>query len=85
MKTFWDIAPSSLVGVDRRFRGVHCIHHQGSFITVVVEAAHTSETSVYSDETRRRYIPEGSHLHTPRRENLKSRRLLMVRMVRTNS
>jgi hypothetical protein len=28
--------------------------------------------SVYSNETTRRYIPEGCHLHTRRRENLKS-------------
>jgi hypothetical protein len=32
----------------------------------------TSETSVYSSETTRGYIPEVSHLHTQRRENLKS-------------
>jgi hypothetical protein len=25
---FWDVAPCSLVGVDRRFRGVYCLHHQ---------------------------------------------------------
>jgi hypothetical protein len=25
---FLDIAPCNL-GVDRRFRGVHCLHHQG--------------------------------------------------------
>jgi hypothetical protein len=35
-------------------------------------AVGTPETSVYSSETTRRYIPEDSHLHTPRRENLKS-------------
>jgi hypothetical protein len=28
----------------------------------LMEAAHTSETSVYFNETTRRYIPEGSHL-----------------------
>jgi hypothetical protein len=42
-----------------------------SIITVMMEAVRTSETSVYSKATRR-YIPEGSHLHTRRRENLKS-------------
>jgi hypothetical protein len=25
----WDIAPCSLVGVDRRFRGAYCLNHQG--------------------------------------------------------
>jgi hypothetical protein len=26
MRVFWDIAPYSLVGVDRRFRGAYCLH-----------------------------------------------------------
>jgi hypothetical protein len=38
----------------------------------MMEAERTSETSVYSDEAIERYIPEGSNLHTRRRENLKS-------------
>jgi hypothetical protein len=38
----------------------------------MIEAASTSETSVNFCQTTRRYIPEGSHLHTCRRENLKS-------------
>jgi hypothetical protein len=29
MTAFRDIAPCSLVGVHRRFRGVYCLHHQG--------------------------------------------------------
>jgi hypothetical protein len=33
---------------------------------------HISETSVYFHETARHYIPEGCHLHTRRRDNLKS-------------
>jgi hypothetical protein len=37
-----------------------------------MEAVRTPETSVYSNETTRRYIPEGSNLHTRRHENLKS-------------
>jgi len=40
----------------------------------MMEAVRTSETSVYYNETTRRYIPEGSNLHTRRRENLKSHR-----------
>jgi hypothetical protein len=39
-----------------------------------MEAVRTSETSVYSNETTRRCIPESCHLHTRRRENLKSRK-----------
>jgi hypothetical protein len=40
-----------------------------------LEAASTSETSVNSYQTTRRYIPEDSHLHTHRRENIKSHRI----------
>jgi hypothetical protein len=29
MIAFWDIAPCSLVGVDRCFGGAYCLHHQG--------------------------------------------------------
>jgi hypothetical protein len=29
MRIFWDVAPRSLVGVDRYFRGAFCLHHQG--------------------------------------------------------
>jgi hypothetical protein len=36
-----------------------------------MEAVRTSETSVYS-KTTRRYIPEGSQLHTRRCENLET-------------
>jgi hypothetical protein len=39
-------------------------------ITLMMEAVYTSETSVYSEATWR-YIPEGSILHTRRRENQK--------------
>jgi hypothetical protein len=41
------------------------------FIGLVMEAVHTSETSVYS-ETVSHYIPDGSNLHTHCHENLKS-------------
>jgi hypothetical protein len=38
----------------------------------MMEAVSTSETSVNFYETTRRSIPDGYHLHTRRRENLKS-------------
>jgi hypothetical protein len=38
----------------------------------MMEAARTSETLVNFYQTTRRYNPEDSHLHTNRRENLKS-------------
>jgi hypothetical protein len=28
MRAFWGIAPCSLLGVDRRFRGEYCLNHQ---------------------------------------------------------
>jgi hypothetical protein len=28
-RVFWDVAPYSHVELDRRFRGVYCLHHQG--------------------------------------------------------
>jgi hypothetical protein len=39
----------------------------------MMEAESTSETSVYSNESTQRYIPEGSNLQNRRPENLKSR------------
>jgi hypothetical protein len=27
MIVLWDVAPCSLVQIDRRFRGVYCLHH----------------------------------------------------------
>jgi hypothetical protein len=29
MTVFWDVAPCSLVEIDRRFTGAYCLHHQG--------------------------------------------------------
>jgi hypothetical protein len=29
IRALWNIAPCSLVGVDRRFRRACCLHHQG--------------------------------------------------------
>jgi hypothetical protein len=41
-------------------------------IALMTEAASTSETPVKYYQTTRRNKPEDSHLHTRRRENLKS-------------
>jgi hypothetical protein len=43
-----------------------------SIITLMMEAARTSETSVNFYQTTQRYNPEDSLLHTRFRENLKS-------------
>jgi hypothetical protein len=39
---------------------------------MMMEAVRTSETSVQSNVTTRRYNPEDSKFHTRRRENVKS-------------
>jgi hypothetical protein len=65
LRVYWDVAPCNHVEVDRRFRGEHCLRHQGDD-----EAVRTSEMSV--NVTTRRYIPEDSKFHTRRRENMKS-------------
>jgi hypothetical protein len=44
----------------------------------MVEAVRASETYVYSNETTRRFLPEGFHLHTRHSENLKSHELIFV-------
>jgi hypothetical protein len=68
MKAFWDIAPCTVVEIDRVSEV-----RTASTIAVMMEAVRTSETSVYFiNKTTRRYIPEGCHLHTRRRENQKS-------------
>jgi hypothetical protein len=59
---FWDIAPYSLVEADRRFRSTV---RTASVITLMMEAVCTS---VYFNETTRRYIPGDCHLHTRHRE-----------------
>jgi hypothetical protein len=59
IRAFWDIALSSLVLVDRCFRGAYCLIHRPE-----MEAVRTSETSMYYNENTRRNIPEGSNLQT---------------------
>jgi hypothetical protein len=53
MIVVWDIAQCSLE-VDRCFRGVYCLHHQG----LMMQAVHTSEMSDYFNKTTQRYIPD---------------------------
>jgi hypothetical protein len=57
MATLWVVAPYNLVVYQR--------------LALMMEAASTSETFV-NYQTTRRYNPEDSHLHSRRRENLKS-------------
>jgi hypothetical protein len=48
------------------------VHTASIIIARMMEAVRTSETSVNTNLTTRRYIPEDSKLHTRLRENLKS-------------
>jgi hypothetical protein len=58
---------------DRQQRGdVRVLHGSIKIIALMMEAVQTSETSVNFYRTARRYNPEDHHLHTHRRENLKS-------------
>jgi hypothetical protein len=70
---FWVVAPCSLVDVNRRFRDACYLHHYGDdlLITLMMEAASTSEMSVNIYQTAWLHNPEVSHLHTRRRDNLK--------------
>jgi hypothetical protein len=70
MTAFWDTALYNLVEVDRRFRDQYC--PITTVIALIMDAVLTSETSAYFYETTWYCIPEGCHLHSRRRENLKS-------------
>jgi hypothetical protein len=61
MTAFCDMVSCSLVEVDRHVRGAYRLHHQGD---EMMEAVRISESSVYFNETTRRYIPESCHLQT---------------------
>jgi hypothetical protein len=52
--------------------------HAASIIALMMEAARTSETSVDIQLRTRQYIPEDSELHTRRRENLKSHKIIKI-------
>jgi hypothetical protein len=60
MAVFWVVAPCSLVEV------------YSSVVTLMMEAAGTSEVSVNFHQTAWRNNPEDIHIHTHHCENLKS-------------
>jgi hypothetical protein len=71
----WDIAQRNLVEADGRFRSAYCTpsleRRISSAISLMMEAVCTYETSVYFNETKRRYTPEDYTIHTRRCENMK--------------
>jgi hypothetical protein len=59
MIVIWDVELYSLVDVDRRFREVYCLHHEGDECMVLMKAAvSSSETSVNIYQTSLPSIPE---------------------------
>jgi hypothetical protein len=50
----------------------------GSLITIMVDAVSTSETSFYFHQTTRSNTLEDSHVHPPRRENLRPYQLKIL-------
>jgi hypothetical protein len=65
---FWDVAPCSRVALT----DVSDIVLTAGIIVMIMVTVRNSETSVSFYQTARRNIPEGSHLYTCLRENLKS-------------
>jgi hypothetical protein len=55
MTDFFEKSPCNLVELYRRFRRAHCLHHHGT--APMKDAFRMSETSVYFNETTRRYMP----------------------------
>jgi hypothetical protein len=68
MTVFSDVAPCTWYNIT----DVSEVLATSIIIAMVMESASTSETSVNFYRTTRRNIPQDSHLHTRRRENLKS-------------
>jgi len=50
-RVFWDVAPRSHVEVDRCFRGVYCLHHQGDDVHIV--HMHTEGVETIADMNAR--------------------------------
>jgi hypothetical protein len=77
----WDVTPCSLLSCNRRFGGTYRLHLQGRRLLVLaeiisstlkMEAICSSETSVETQQTTRRHIPEDDTLPNHGCENLKS-------------
>jgi hypothetical protein len=64
----WGISSCTLVEIDTYFRSAYCLHHH----PLMLEAVSTSEKSVSFYQTAQRNIPEESHPHRRRLENMKS-------------
>jgi hypothetical protein len=82
---FWDITPYSPLSINRHFGEIYRLHLQGRknkllsrwilaqllFPALKMEAICSSETSVDTQQSTRRYIPEDGTFHNHRCANLK--------------
>jgi hypothetical protein len=59
MRAFWNIAP---IDVSEVRASIIMVMNNSLLITLMMETVRTSETSVYYNETKRRYKPESSQL-----------------------
>jgi hypothetical protein len=66
---FWDMTPCSLLSCNRRFGGTYRLHSACLLVlaeiissTLKMEAIPSSETSVVTQQTTRRHIPEDDTL-----------------------
>jgi hypothetical protein len=78
---FWDIMRCSLLSFNRRFEGTYRLHLQGRisrFRKPASKQVLLAKTSVETQRTIRRYIPEDDTLHNHRCENLKSYMIFVV-------
>jgi hypothetical protein len=50
MTALWDIAPYSLVEVDRRFRGAYCLHNEGDHRPVMEFLCKKINSSLQRDD-----------------------------------
>jgi hypothetical protein len=71
MTAFWDIAPCSLVEVDRRFRGAYCLHHQDDELIALMIIAPLKRRSI-STTLHGAIFQKAVYFPTRRNENLKS-------------
>jgi hypothetical protein len=69
---FWDAVPCYLLEIRRRIRGAYYLHRQSDEWALIMEVLNTFETLVDFYQTIRRNIPEDSHLHTCRYDNMNS-------------
>jgi hypothetical protein len=44
IRTFWDVALCSLIGIDRRFRGAYCLHHQDYELPLLLNSGFSNES-----------------------------------------